>query len=824
MEPATSLEPSWLDLFAANPTGELSALLAGYARIFPLDRLEPSTILIEQFGTLPEADPLRARLDGAILELLGRFRRATPEQAERHGTARLIQQANEMFLAAGRLRLPQVLAAVGRDFNGWSAWAKRLRLADYRDARLGLWRMVARNQDLAGLGRSLAAHWINLCGEVGVGHLSRAYLPVAFDGLHDLPPRDGAVDSIDDLLTGVARWARHLARDRQEDFLVVWAGLSGRLGLTPSDIQGRVTDILSNPSLAALPFAGWWRTALGMGPGVVKKGRDVFPSNTHGWKEATTQLIAKVRPLTFLPPDIKSEIERFIGGSEAYADQIADNYALSRNMNRLGTALLSLDPHLTLKMVQSSLDRDPGDAHQYGLWARALMALGRGAAAVKVLWQGIAIDPGDVHRRTQLSDALTGLGRVAEAEALYRDTMRLFPDNAHCRTTLAALLAERGQVAEAEALYRDTMRLFPDNAHCRTALAALLAAQGRVEEAEALYRDSMRLFPDNAPSRNALAALLAAQGRVGEALDLYRQTVAVFTNDPVCRLDLGLLLLRRGPNADEVAEVQRLLDALRRMRDTGANTLSHHLDRHLRGLPFQSGSGAVPQSSQVMLEPGELPDTLLIAAAAREAQFRLGGALDNPALLLLKDEERDRLKQEAVNSLNRLLKTDPGHPLLLLLSRRYAGLVSGLQSVADGDIRLAAVHDPVTAIAARRFGLIQPRDYSAVRQQWPDHAHLADAAELLDLGPSAKAAAARLAALASDWQKSDKQAKQNARPWDARLAGEFARLLTTRKLDVTADNLLALVDANTDGLDELLDLCLMAGVEMLPERSLLLAA
>lgn len=265
MEPATSLESSWLDQFAVNPTGELSALLGGYARIFPLDRLEPSTILIEQFGDLPADDPLRVQLDGAILELLGRFRRATAQQAERHGTARLIQQANEMFLAAGRLRLPQVLAAVGRDFNGWSAWAKRLRLADYRDARLGLWRMVARNQDLAGLGRSLSAHWINLCGEVGAGRLSRAYLPVAFDGLHDLPPRDGALDSIDDLLTGVARWAKHLTRDRHEDFLVVWAGLSGRLGLTPTDIQHRAVDILSNPALAALPFANWWRTALGGG-------------------------------------------------------------------------------------------------------------------------------------------------------------------------------------------------------------------------------------------------------------------------------------------------------------------------------------------------------------------------------------------------------------------------------------------------------------------------------------------------------------------------------------------------------------------------------
>lgn len=786
MEPANSIEPTWLERFAANPTGELSALLGGYARIFPLERLEPGVVLIDQFGDLPDADPLRAQLDGAILDLLGRFRRATPRQVERHGMARLIHQANEMFLAAGRLRLPGVLAAVGRDFAGWSAWAKRLRLADYRDARLGLWRMVARNQDLAGLGRFLARHWINICGEVGAGRLSRAYLPVAFDGLHDLPPREGATDSIDDLLTGVARWARSLTRDRQEDFLVAWAGLSGRLGLTPADIQTRVTGILSAPALADKPFAVWWADALGMGK-VRGTGVGWGFRNNDELKAAAVSLLKRIGKIARLSPELKHELQQFIEGSESFADRIADSYGHSRALNRLGTALLSIDPHLTLTMVQSSLDRDPFRAHDYGLWARALMALKQGEAAVKVLWQGIAIDPSREENRNILANVLTRLGRNGEAEALYRETM--------C--------------------------LFPNNAHCRTALAELLSKQGRVAEAEALYRETMRLFPNDAPCRNALARLLADQGREGEALPLYQETVAAFPNDPFCRLDLGLLLLRLGPDADGLAEVRRLWDELQRMRHTAASTLTHHLDRYAKGLPFQSRPGERGEEQQALL-PGDLPEALLIAADAREVRFRLGGALDNPDLLLLTEAERARLKREAVERLNRLAQADPGHPLLLLLGRRYGGKVAGLAPGNDEDIRLEAASDPVLAIAARRFGLITPRDYEPVRTQWPSHAHLADAAELLDLGPGATVAAGRVAALVRDWQSKSDREREKVRPWDARLADEFLRLLVSRTLEIDAANLVALVRDNPDGLDELLDICLMASVEMLPERSLFL--
>lgn len=787
MEPAIRIEPPWLERFAANPTGELSAVLGGYAKIFPLERLEPSTILIEKFGDLPDADSLRAQLDGAILDLLGRFRRATPRQVERHGMALLIHQANEMFLAAGRLRLPGVLAAVGRDFAAWSAWAKRLRLADYRDARLGLWRMVARNQDLAGLGRSLAAHWINICGEVGAGRLSRAYLPVAFDGLHDLPPRDGATDSIDDLLTGVARWAQSLTRDRQEDFLVAWAGLSGRLGLTPADIQTRVAAILSAPALADKPFAGWWAAALGMAAVNRRVGNRSFPANSEGWKQATRDLKRQVQSVSGLSISLRGEIAEFIANSEAYADASMDLHGHSLNMNQLGTALLPIDPHLTLTMVQSSLERDPYNAHQYGLWARALMALKQGEAAVKVLWQGIALDPLNVHFRTQLAEAMARLSRAGEAEALYRETMCLFPNDAPCRNALAELLSKQGRVAEAEALYRETMRLPHNDDVCR----------------------------------NALARLLADQGREGEALPLYRETVSAFPNDPVCRLDLGLLLLRRGPDADGLAEVRRLLDDLRRMKHTAANTLTHHLDRHARGLPFLSRPGERGEEQQA-LTPGDLPEALLIAADAREVRFRLGGALDNPDLLLLTEAERARLKREAVERLNRLAQADPGHPLLLLLGRRYGGKVAGLAPGNDEDIRLEAASDPVLAIAARRFGLITPRDYEPVRTQWPSHAHLADAAELLDLGPGATVAAGRVAALVRDWQSKSDREREKVRPWDARLADEFLRLLVSRTLEIDAANLVALVRDNPDGLDELLDICLMASVEMLPERSLFL--
>jgi len=715
-------DTTWLGRFAERPTKELSALLGGYARIFPLERLDPSAILADQFSALPVDDPRRSMLDDAVLELLKRFRGARPSQLRAHGIPRLIFHVNELFLAAGRLRLPRTIAALGSDFSGWTDWARRLYEGDYRDARLGYWRLIARNQDLTTLGRTLASHWLNVCGEVGRGKLGRLYLQVAFDGLHDLPPPDGDMDSVDDLLHGITRWARCLPNDQaaEETFRTVWAGLSGRLGLTPQDIQGRLERVLSATDLAAAPFARWWAEALGVEPVRPPPTGAAVQIPEGNWKRATDNLIDELRAQGM--PKVRDRLLGFVAGSEAFADATGETYHHSRNMNRLGQALLEYDPHLTLHLVESSLDRDPFDAHQYGLWARALMRLGRGEAAVKVLWQGIAIDPqSELERKGQIYKGVH-------------------------RNILGGVLARLGRIAEAEALYQETRKEFPD--------------------------------------------------------------------DPVCRLDLGLLLLEHRPDSDAVEEVERLIAELRAMKHTAEQTLKVYLDRHRRGEPFRRGHGEDEEEQESgPLAEGELPEGLLAAADARRAEFLLGGALDDPSLQLMTDEDRKRLRAEAVETLGRLLADDPSNHALLLIARRYRKAVPALD-VADADIVALADSTPVLAIAARRFGLVE-RDYAAVRKRWPDLVPLADWAEILDQSERSTLAAQRLA----DWIRGTDPKK--VRPALARLHAELTRLCGRSAREMDAGVLLSLVAGNPEGLDDLLDICLLASIEVMPERRLL---
>jgi tetratricopeptide (TPR) repeat protein len=375
------------------------------------------------------------------------------------------------------------------------------------------------------------------------------------------------------------------------------------------------------------------------------------------------------------------------------------------------------------------------------------MRLGRGAAAVKVLWQGIASDPGRVENRNILATPLIRLDRIAEAEALYRETMRLFPTDDVSRNALAKLLADKGRIAEAEALYRETMAGFPQDTYFR-------------------------------------------QG-------------------------LGLLLLEYRPDADGVREVETLLSDLRAIKPKEAGTLQHHLARHRRGEPFQRGLGGhAAAGEEGALAAGKLPSGLLVAADIRRAEFLLGGALDRDDLLLTTPEERARLRQEAIKTLTELLAGDPTNPALLLIARRYRDKFPALD-VADEEIIALAEGSPVLAIAARRFGLVA-RDYTSFRQRWPDLAPLADWAALLDQTDSSNAAARNLVG----WIRAGDPKKMI--PALARLHGEVLRLTKCPAPAIDDAVLTRLVTDNPEGLDDLLDICLLATIEVRPERRLLL--
>jgi Flp pilus assembly protein TadD len=111
---------------------------------------------------------------------------------------------------------------------------------------------------------------------------------------------------------------------------------------------------------------------------------------------------------------------------------------------------------------------------------------------------------------------------------------------------LAYCQVQAGQLEPATATLREAIRAEPDNPVVLANLGMLLSDAGRHAEGVAPLRRALEIDPDLHEARFNLARVLARDGRKEEA-----------------KREADELLKRLPPNAPQMAEVLRLIDALR---------------------------------------------------------------------------------------------------------------------------------------------------------------------------------------------------------------------------------------------------------------------
>ena len=173
--------------------------------------------------------------------------------------------------------------------------------------------------------------------------------------------------------------------------------------------------------------------------------------------------------------------------------------------------------------------RDAHGAHPawLELTARARMAAGRPAAAIRPLETLLAHQPSDPQAHWLLGSALLAAERHADAVPHLVAASEAHPKSPAVLNSLAYARYRAGD-PQAEADARRALQLAPDHPHVQDTLGTLLLDQGAAEEAVGLLEQAHRGRPDAAPVRYRYAEALARTERHEEAR---RHLVSILENN-----------------------------------------------------------------------------------------------------------------------------------------------------------------------------------------------------------------------------------------------------------------------------------------------------
>ncbi len=185
------------------------------------------------------------------------------------------------------------------------------------------------------------------------------------------------------------------------------------------------------------------------------------------------------------------------------------------------TALAGNAPALALRIAQSIVSKDPGNADAWQREGDAYIALGQAAQAETSYGRALALRPG-------LIAAQLGLGRVeltrnpAAAEARFTQVLVADPHSLAALNDLGIARDLGGRHAEAQAAYRQVLALVPGDTAAQVNLGLSLALSGDSPAAIALLQP-LAARPDATPRmRHDYAVALAVAGRIPEAEQLLR--------------------------------------------------------------------------------------------------------------------------------------------------------------------------------------------------------------------------------------------------------------------------------------------------------------
>ena len=252
---------AWLSTFETAPEQGIADLLAGYADIGPLSRLNPPEAAHRLFAGLSADDPARLSLGPAVQAWLDRRRRLVPPD-EAPARQRWIAELQDAFAIVHLLALTGPAVAVRRDLATWNIAVADLTVSASRDARAGLWWMLAFTQPLVAQAApeidplGLVPHWLWICENAG-GSLPTHYLDIGLMGLRRLP--DLPTASPIPWMTGLALWA-DAQRPTEAMFRTQWLATKTQYPRTPSFWKECVAEVLADPLFQekGISAPAWW--------------------------------------------------------------------------------------------------------------------------------------------------------------------------------------------------------------------------------------------------------------------------------------------------------------------------------------------------------------------------------------------------------------------------------------------------------------------------------------------------------------------------------------------------------------------------------------
>jgi tetratricopeptide (TPR) repeat protein len=141
--------------------------------------------------------------------------------------------------------------------------------------------------------------------------------------------------------------------------------------------------------------------------------------------------------------------------------------------------------------------------------AQALLAAGRGEAALAALRREVVLTPDDVRARLGEIQILLRLERLDDALAAAEAAVAEFPTDADARYTRGIVYMARRELAASEADFTATLEITPGHVPALNDFAVLLMASGRNEEARVLLERALAIRPDDALAARHLESLTA---------------------------------------------------------------------------------------------------------------------------------------------------------------------------------------------------------------------------------------------------------------------------------------------------------------------------